>query len=277
MILMSSAMEINMKKYSYSIVILILIAAITVCVYLVGGMVGAYAWTIALFIAGPLGTVLLLVQLIRLIVKLIKHKSVSTVIASIASSAILAFPILILSGVLFIAYPDNAKSSDALEIEMPVEGAVVSFGGREYKTHAIWPSERYAFDILAEPYDTGDKSLDTYGIYGREVASPVDGEIIDAHDGEEDIEPNSGEFSSSLGNYIFIKVKETGAYMILAHLQKGSVQVNQGDAVKAGVVIAEVGNSGTTSEPHLHIQYQRNDPRKMIFPTCAESLPIIFK
>ena len=266
-----------MKKYSYSIVTLIVIAAMLACVYLVGGIVGAYAWTIALFVAGPLGTVLLFIQFIRLVLKLIKHKSVSIVIANIALSAVLAFPILIFTGVLFIAYPDNANSSDTLTIEMPVEGEVVPFGGSDYKTHAIWPSERYAFDILAEPYDTGDKNLDAYGIYGRGVSSPVDGEIIEAHDGEEDIEPNSEEFSSSLGNYIFIKVKDTGAYLILAHLQKGSVQVNKGDAVKAGDVIAKVGNSGTTSEPHLHIQYQRNDPRKMIFPTCAECLPIALK
>ena len=41
--------------------------------------------------------------------------------------------------------------------------------------------------------------------------------------------------------------------MLLAHLQRGSVQVKAGDNVRTGQPIARVGNSGNLSEPHLHI------------------------
>ena len=266
-----------MKKFLYSLILIIIIAAISFCVYLVGGMAGAYAWTFALFIAGPAGVLLLIIQAIRLIVHLIKRKSVGTIIVNIAASALLAFPILILTGIVFVPYPANASASDALTISMPVDGEVVPLGGSTFKTHAIWPSERYAFDILAEPYDTGSTDLASYGIYGRDIKSPVNGEVVEAHDGEEDIVPNSEEFTSSMGNYIIIKVEGTGGYLILAHLQKGSVKVETGATVETGTALAKVGNSGTTSEPHLHIQYQKNDPRSAIFAPCSEGLPIIFK
>lgn len=36
----------------------------------------------------------------------------------------------------------------------------------------------------------------------------------------------------------------------------------------------EFGNSVTTSEPHLHMQHQRNNPMEMKFPVCAEGLPM---
>lgn len=56
-----------------------------------------------------------------------------------------------------------------------------------------------------------------------------------------------------------------------------SIEVSVGEHIDIGDVIGKVGNSGTTSEPHLHIQHQRNNPLEMKFPVCAEGLPITFK
>lgn len=52
----------------------------------------------------------------------------------------------------------------------------------------------------------------------------------------------------------------------LAHLQKGSVRVETGDPVKMGQSIALVGNSGNTSEPHLHIH--------AVDPTSGKAIPL---
>lgn len=71
-------------------------------------------------------------------------------------------------------------------------------------------------------------------------------------------------------------MEETGTYFILAHLEKGSVNVSVGDYVEQGMLIGKVGNSGTTSEPHLHIQHQRNNPIDMKIAICAEGLPVQF-
>ncbi len=45
-------------------------------------------------------------------------------------------------------------------------------------------------------------------------------------------------------------------YLYLCHLKPGSVRVKKGDIVVAGQEIARIGNSGNTSEPHLHIHLQ---------------------
>jgi len=48
-------------------------------------------------------------------------------------------------------------------------------------------------------------------------------------------------------------------YVLLCHLRNGSLLVKKGDAVRAGQKIGEVGNSGNSIQPHLHIQVMCND------------------
>ena len=152
----------------------------------------------------------------------------------------------------------------------------VLLGGREYRTHAVWPSECYAYDIVKEPYDCGTEELSDYGIYLADVYAPVSGTIIGMEDSEEDIPPNTEEFLSSLGNYVFIEIESTGTYLILAHLEKNSIEVRVGDCVSQGDFIGKVGNSGTTSEPHLHMQHQKDNPLEVAIPICTEGLPMKF-
>jgi len=75
-----------------------------------------------------------------------------------------------------------------------------------------------------------------------------------------------------LGNYIIIESAE-GIFALLAHLKKGSVLVKEGQNVESGELIAQVGNSGNTIQPHLHFQLMaENDPGKSIpLPFLLES------
>lgn len=264
-----------MKKYFFGLLCAIIVACIA-CVYYVGGQVGAYVWNIAVFIFAPVAIFLILVQIIILIGALYKGKKVAWNITFIAISIVFALPITVLLGVSPITYPTNAIAEDSITVTMPVENAVL-FGGKEYKTHAMWPSECYAYDMLKEPYNLESSNLHDYGIFGANIISPVKGRVIGIENSEPDIIPNTDEFTSSLGNYIFIEIDETNTYLILAHLMQDSVDVSVGEYIDAGEVIGKVGNSGTTSEPHLHIQHQRNNPLEMKFPVCAEGLPITFK
>jgi murein DD-endopeptidase MepM/ murein hydrolase activator NlpD len=56
-----------------------------------------------------------------------------------------------------------------------------------------------------------------------------------------------------LGNHLVLDLGG-GVYAALAHLRRGSVRVRPGDRVAAGQPLAECGNSGNSSEPHLHFQ-----------------------
>ena len=77
------------------------------------------------------------------------------------------------------------------------------------------------------------------------------------------------------GNIIALKL-ETGTYLIIAHLKPSSVLVQVGDQLEEGQIIGQCGNSGNTSEPHIHIHHQRQDPT--VYPiNFAEGLPLYFR
>lgn len=127
------------------------------------------------------------------------------------------------------------------------------------------------------PYNIDSENLDDYGIWNKEVIAPVSGTVIAAYDGEHDIPPNTEDFVSAEGNHVYIEIEDTGTYLLLNHLRKGSVAVSVGDKIEVGDFIARVGNSGSTSEPHLHIHHQRQNPLTMWLPIFAEGLPLYFE
>ena len=77
----------------------------------------------------------------------------------------------------------------------------------------------------------------------------------------------------------YVKKAKDGekGYIILAHFKKNSIEVEVGEKITEGQFIGLVGNSGTTSEPHLHFQCQKENPFDMIIPTCATGIPIQIK
>lgn len=141
--------------------------------------------------------------------------------------------------------------------------------------HAAYPNMRYAYDLVMEPYDMGSTQNADYGIWNQPIYSPVKGRVVAICNDEEDMMPNLEDFKSQLGNYVFIEIEETGTYLVLAHMKQGSIQVQAGDWIEAGTLLGRVGNSGTTSEPHLHIHHQKQNPVETL--TFAEGLPLYFK
>jgi murein DD-endopeptidase MepM/ murein hydrolase activator NlpD len=53
------------------------------------------------------------------------------------------------------------------------------------------------------------------------------------------------------GNHVILDIGH-GMYAFYAHLKKGSITVHDGERIKAGTVIGNLGNTGNTSGPHLH-------------------------
>jgi murein DD-endopeptidase MepM/ murein hydrolase activator NlpD len=69
------------------------------------------------------------------------------------------------------------------------------------------------------------------------------------------------------GNHIILDLGH-GRYALYAHLQTGSLKVKLGDHVKRGQVLALVGNSGNSIEPHLHFQLTNGNS-----PLGSEGIP----
>lgn len=90
--------------------------------------------------------------------------------------------------------------------------------------------------------------------------APADGEVVEVRDEYPDSEIlGNGQVNCAArdirGNYILIRHADK-EYGLLAHLKHGSVRVKPGDIVRRGEHIADCGNSGYTSEPHLHSHVQ---------------------
>ena len=73
------------------------------------------------------------------------------------------------------------------------------------------------------------------------------------------------------GNHVVLDLGH-GEYALLAHMQRGSVRVRVGDRVRTGDVLGLTGNSGNSSEPHLHFHVQ---DRPGLFGG-ARGLPVSF-
>lgn len=98
-----------------------------------------------------------------------------------------------------------------------------------------------------------------YATFGVPVTAPCQGEIALAIDGIDDMPVPEMDRAHMAGNYIAIDCGNF--FVILAHLRRGSIDVATGDEVETGEPLAEMGNSGNSSEPHLHVHAQRGLPK----------------
>ncbi|GIP20735.1 M23 family metallopeptidase [Paenibacillus sp. J22TS3] len=270
-------------KFSFALLILLIVVP-GLCwgsVYWVGGVAGVASWWL-LQVFSIVGVVSLCVSLGYFMVSLIKRKKIRMRWISIFILAIIStWPMCWLLGSLQIAYPaDVNRVKPAVTVRLPVKEAVlVGWGGDSLKTnypHVVVPSERWAYDLLMKPAGMGSPNLSDYGIYGADVVAPAAGTIVEAYDDDRDHAPGTDEHESMAGNHIYIKLDETGTYLVIAHLMQNSIKVKAGDHVDEGALIAKAGNSGSSSEPHIHIHHQRQNPANTSL-FLSEGLPLYFR
>ncbi|GGE90537.1 M23 family metallopeptidase [Mycetocola zhadangensis] len=161
--------------------------------------------------------------------------------------------------------------------------------------------ERYAIDFVgvdARRRTTEHVSLRTlagaeppelFFSFGRPILAPCDGVIAEVHDGEPDHEARRSPFalvgymlgqggrmrqgvSAIAGNYVIIELPDRGAFVALVHLQRDSLIVGAGDRVVTGQRVAVCGNSGNSTQPHVHVQAM--DSRDL---SVAQGIPIVFR
>lgn len=123
--------------------------------------------------------------------------------------------------------------------------------------HQANTSQRYALDVVAlngfgaRAAGFMPTELADYAVFGRQVRSPCTGLAISTHDGIADNRISETNIEEPAGNHIILACGT--ARILLAHLEKGSITVAGGEIVSQGQVLGRVGNSGNSSEPHLHI------------------------
>lgn len=125
-----------------------------------------------------------------------------------------------------------------------------------------WFVQRYAIDWEQVndqgQFVVGDPSVpENYVIYGKDVLAVADGTVVHTYNGLDDQVPGQLPgpgipLDQADGNSIVLDIGD-GLYVNYAHLKKGSLQVKVGDKVTKGEHIANVGESGNASAPHLHM------------------------
>lgn len=143
-------------------------------------------------------------------------------------------------------------------------------------SHLGSPAQVYAVDItminragLARRTLSAVDARD-YVIWGKPVLSPCAGNVAWARDGI--VDTIGRDPVTPAGNVVAIECR--GVIVYLAHFRQGSVRVRKGDRVTAGQVLGEIGASGNTGGPHLHIhaeelpfagEFSQNDGVAMTF------------
>lgn len=185
--------------------------------------------------------------------------------------------------VMGMTYPASLDATrPSLAIRVPLDGPVrVGWGGDKVSTnyHAAYPDQRWAYDLLVEPAFHSATVLEDYGCYGQPVRAPVGGRVAVAHDGEPDQVPGTLPASPRqiLGNHVMIQPEPGDNYLVIAHLKPGSVAIAEGASVAEGDVIGACGNSGNTSEPHVHVHYARYLTPVTTTPLLGYGLPLYFR
>jgi hypothetical protein len=144
---------------------------------------------------------------------------------------------------------------------------------REYRgqSHGVDVVELDARGLRAE--GIAPHAPDAYVIFGSTVRAPCGGTVIAAVDGLKDLQPPATDPTHMAGNHVMLECDSV--WVLLGHLRRGSVLATAGQRVRAGQMIGQVGNTGKTDEPHLHIHAQR--PGSPDAPLSGTPLPITFR
>jgi hypothetical protein len=131
--------------------------------------------------------------------------------------------------------------------------------------------------------------VDRFLGFGRPILSPADGVVAAVHDGEPDHPARRSQLAlvpyalgqaarvrrgmaAVAGNHVMIALGRAGPYAAVVHLQLGSIVVRPGEAVVAGQPLGSCGNSGNSTQPHVHLQVMDS-----LDVATARGVPLAFR
>ncbi|MBV7246037.1 MULTISPECIES: M23 family metallopeptidase [Streptomyces] len=202
---------------------------------------------------------------------------------------------------------ETLESRPPVEVAPPVTGRWSALNSPADKvpshgTHVY--GQTYAIDIVAEPgTGAGEASARPafrwfwpvvrrnrdFPAFGAPLFAVADATVVRASDGQRDhlsrnslpallylmlIEGDARSIVGAhriIGNHVILDLGDS-TYAVYAHLQRGSLQVKPGDRVRAGQRLGRVGNSGNTTEPHLHFHLMDGPD-----PDSARGIPFTWR
>ncbi|MBG9796047.1 hypothetical protein ABD76_27880 [Paenibacillus dendritiformis] len=165
--------------------------------------------------------------------------------------------------------PSDPRSTDEKytrhAYRMPFEGEwTVAWGGTNamLNYHYEYPTQRYAYDLFivrdGASLEGDPKDNASYFAFGQPVVAPLGGKVVKVVDGHPDNVPFEKPLTEeAAGNHVVID-HGNGEYSVLAHFKQNSILVKEGDTVKQGERLGLCGNSGNSSDAHIHFQVSDN-------------------
>jgi hypothetical protein len=200
--------------------------------------------------------------------------------------------------------PARDQGDQEVEISLPFTGRwlVQNSPARRVPSHGTdLFGERYAIDFVGvddRHRTAGTRDWRTlvatepperFVAFGRPILAPGDGTVVHVHDAEPDHEARRSQLAlvpyalgqagrlrqgagAVAGNHVVVHLRASGAFVLLAHLQLGSVRVSPGQEVVDGQEVARCGNSGNSTQPHVHLQVMDSSD-----PFVARGVPMTFR
>jgi len=174
--------------------------------------------------------------------------------------------IIFFSGLNWFSFKGYFTPENTIDLASPFRNGkqIVLHGGASPFTngHFHVKPQNYALDIVGinnfgmrASSISGGSDLDDYVIYGEPVYSPMNGIVTVVVDEYDDQIPPITDVEHLAGNHVLIESE--GVEVLLAHFRKGSIKVKVGDTVTTNTLVGQVGNTGNTSEPHLHMHVEK--------------------
>lgn len=185
-------------------------------------------------------------------------------VSSVAMGGIVVTMVVLAFVIWGLREPAGAEVQGQLVFPLRSGTWVVAAGGvAALNHHLMLGTQTGALDLVSLRGDgaradgVAPRDLASYQAYASPVVSPCCGLVVSAVDGEPERLWSRAKTTHPAGNHVRI---DTGTEIIqLAHLRTGSILVSAGDQVVAGQPIGEVGCSGRTSEPSLHLHAERGE------------------
>lgn len=167
---------------------------------------------------------------------------------------------------LFTPFEDTSPSKfdrNTTPLALPFKGEWFTFWGGDTKAqnyHVLSRTQKHAFDFVilgsnGSTYERSGTRNEDYYAFGKYLYAVCDAEVVKVITGVRDNKPGEMNPSQAFGNCVVLKT-ENDEYIVYAHFEEGTLKLKEGDLVKKGQYLGNCGNSGNSSEPHLHFHIQ---------------------